>query len=151
MSYRARLYTNRYVTPSCKPPAWLVRRIERRYPRVRLDWHPGIKRWCLWECVAGTHLNFLVALATDDGGYVRPTIQNTIGWLREHDIKGMMQTRWDIERWLDRLDEAPPEVRAAEQRMKDLGREFGNAMYDHLVGRVSVSRAAAGVLARGQR
>lgn len=110
------LYTDRYIKTGYRPPQTVLNALKHRFPTVRLEWHPFLKLWTLWE-KQGKRMSYIMALADEKGEYVNPNLHNTIGALR------LLQTppdcAYDQRKWLEGLDKDPAWVAAMEKRGED--------------------------------
>jgi hypothetical protein len=87
-----------------KPPAYVVERLARLYPQVRLVWNGHVNRWQLvqrcydrsWE-----HLCFLVG---PRGEPLPPDYHNVIRRLQAGDLR-RLENEYELARWLGAIDE----------------------------------------------
>lgn len=119
---------------SREPPEDLVEQLAESHPVIRLAWEPALQRWAMYEKVGG--LFMLTAALTGPGGaYVNPTYGNTIGYLEQHSMRAMAN-KWDLQRWLNKIDEGQQKGAAEIRKSHEPQiREGSNDLYNVLIDR----------------
>ena len=86
-------------------------------------------------------MRLLVKIETPDGEFAHPTIDNTIGWLREHSV-GHVQTIHDVDRMLANIDRSGTDYEhAVVEEAREKAREGSERLYDKgVVEKVVVGR-----------
>lgn len=134
---RCVLYDSRYVKTGVEPPEYVIEALAQVFPMVRLDWHPFLKRWTLWE-INGRELTLIAALAGPKGEYVTPNLHNTIGLLERCLVRGRINSEHDLNKWLEALDEEPQDVKDLKTEGDAKIREGSKAFWDLLKGKSQV-------------
>lgn len=133
---------DKYATvkiPGCHVPRFILRVLKRIYPEVRIVWNYHYQRWQLVEIDKFGRMSD-IALIHNNGKYATPTMENTVGFLQQVDSLQHMATKWDLDRFLERLDSERENARsAASTRAVERVMPAGEALYDLLIGKVSVA------------
>lgn len=83
--------------PGMRPPKYVVRRLERAHPTVRLVWNWKVGKWQMVEYQNDGEWGHVAYIE----GF--PTIENTVGWLNEHDVRRLVNSM-EMRLWLESLD-----------------------------------------------
>lgn len=122
---------------SIEPDSWIQEQLDILHPGVHLAWEPRNGKWALWEDVGGVY-HFIVAIADAEGRFETPSWANTIWWL-DNCTPVAARNRWELERFLRKLDEGPQKEAAAIRKAHEPQiREGSNALYDLQIGKIQV-------------
>lgn len=101
-------------------PAYIVQRLQRFHPTVRMRWDPKDSCWMLVDKSYFGSYHLIRKLKKFRGGAEKPTLKNTVLWLNEHDAR-RHANQYELARWLGEVDAAGPhdEIKASEDAASD--------------------------------
>lgn len=126
MSRVADKYT--FFRPGLRPTQYVVKRLQRFHPQIRVVWNWAVNRWVLMEpsLIDGELLPVMV-IQTRDGEYRNLSMQDV--WvLGEIDMR--TKGYWDKQEWLEQLDHGHEE--AAEKEKRELSRSMSEDLVDRV-------------------
>jgi hypothetical protein len=115
-----------------RPSAFVLRELARKHPTVRLMWEKNYRRWVITERFGG-RINVLYALADKDGGYVRPTIANTVHYLDSIDPR-KLKSKYAINEFLQGLEDTDTAAkRLVDEKHHDRVQEGHDRMFREII------------------
>lgn len=113
MALRTQQFT--FTPAGMRPRQYVVERLARYHPSVKLVWNVAVMRWQLIErnLRTGQWMNVAI-LQGPDGEYLNPTLWNTVDHLNKIDVRNLGY--WDIKRLAEQGTESEIQFREAREK-----------------------------------
>lgn len=117
-----------FLRPGLRPPAYVMERMRRFHPQVRVVWNWKLNRWVLMEpsLIDGELLPIMV-IQTREQEYRDLSMQD-VWLLGELDVRTM--SYWAKKDWLDSLDHGHEEQ--AEREKREMAESFSERLIDEV-------------------